>query len=179
MTSSSRDPVAARSRSPSTRPTWRPPRGGPARSRRTSRVLKVGWSCSTAAAPTSWTSVRGGSKVGLFLDLKLHDIPTTVAGGGPLGRPAQAAVPHGARQRRGRHGPGRGRGSCPTTTIAAVTVLTSLDEADLAAIGLAGPPWTPRAGWPSLAVGAGCAGAGLLAAGGRRRPRGGRRRTSR
>jgi orotidine-5'-phosphate decarboxylase len=76
----------------------------------------------------------------IFLDLKLHDIPNTVskavealaplepailtvhtAGGIEMMRAAKAAAPHGTR-------------------IVGVTVLTSLDQPDLAAAGVAGSP---------------------------------------
>jgi orotidine-5'-phosphate decarboxylase len=78
----------------------------------------------------------------LFLDLKLHDIPATVAGGvrsvarlNPRFLTVHAAG-----------GPAMVRAAVdaagsaePGLRIAAVTVLTSLGEADLAAVGLAGP----------------------------------------
>ena len=76
----------------------------------------------------------------IFLDLKLHDIPNTVgkaiqalrplepailtvhaAGGRAMMEDAKAAAPRG-------------------TKVVAVTVLTSLDEADLSTIGMAGTP---------------------------------------
>ena len=76
----------------------------------------------------------------VFLDLKLHDIPNTVgkavaalahlepavltvhaAGGKAMMAAAKAAA-------------------SPRTKVVGVTVLTSLDEADLAAAGVAGPP---------------------------------------
>lgn len=76
----------------------------------------------------------------IFLDLKLHDIPNTVgkaveavahlepailtvhaSGGRAMMEAARAAAP-------------------PTTKIVGVTVLTSLDEADLSAGGIAGAP---------------------------------------
>ncbi|MBN6057873.1 orotidine-5'-phosphate decarboxylase [Nonomuraea sp. RK-328] len=101
-------------------------------------TVKVGLELYLRYGPDVIASVRGASGVRVFLDLKLHDIPNTVAGaaravsrlrpailtvhatGGP--KMIQAAVE-----------------AAPHTQIASVTVLTSLGEADLAAIGLAGP----------------------------------------
>jgi orotidine-5'-phosphate decarboxylase len=83
-------------------------------------------------------SVRGASGVQIFLDLKLHDIPNTVAGAAKAVsrlRPAILTV-HAA------GGSAMIRAaveSAPDTKIAAVTILTSLDESDLERIGLAGP----------------------------------------
>jgi orotidine-5'-phosphate decarboxylase len=80
----------------------------------------------------------GRPEIGLFLDLKLHDIPATVAGA------ARAVAPlapdfvtvHAS------GGPSMVQAaaqSLPRSRIAAVTVLTSLDEACLQQIGMAGP----------------------------------------
>lgn len=101
-------------------------------------TVKVGLELYLRYGPDVIASVRGASGVRVFLDLKLHDIPNTVAGaaravarlrpsiltvhaaGGPaMIRAAVAAAPH--------------------TQIAAVTVLTSLTEGDLERIGLTGP----------------------------------------
>lgn len=101
--------------------------------------LKLGLEFFMANGPDG---VRRMGRVGLpiFLDVKLHDIPNTVAGalkslsvldlaivnvhaGGGLAmmQAARAVRPPGAK-------------------LIAVTVLTSLDEADLASVGVAGAP---------------------------------------
>jgi orotidine-5'-phosphate decarboxylase len=102
-------------------------------------VLKVGLELFVREGPAA---VRIGEAVGrdIFLDLKLHDIPETVeravasaralgvryltvhaAGGAAMLSRAVAAAEGG-----------------PPLTLLAVTVLTSLDGADLAALGVAG-----------------------------------------
>jgi orotidine-5'-phosphate decarboxylase len=121
-------------------------------------VVKVGLELFCRTGPTIVQSVRGASGAELFLDLKLHDIPNTVAGavrsvvrlapryltvhatGGP--DMVRAAVD-------------AGEGTC----IAAVTVLTSVDEAALDAVGLAGPSLDAVRRLSVLAV---AAGAGAL-----------------
>lgn len=76
----------------------------------------------------------------LFLDLKLHDIPNTVAKAIQALRPLEPAVltVHGAG---GRAMLEDAKAAAPATTkVVAVTVLTSLDETDLAATGISGKP---------------------------------------
>lgn len=76
----------------------------------------------------------------LFLDLKLHDIPNTVAKAIQALRPLEPAVltVHGAG---GRAMLEEAKAAAPTgTKVVAVTVLTSLDEDDLAATGINGNP---------------------------------------
>jgi orotidine-5'-phosphate decarboxylase len=76
----------------------------------------------------------------VFLDLKLHDIPNTVAKAIHALRPLEPAVitVHGAG---GRAMLEEAKAAAPAgTKIVAVTVLTSLDEADLAATGVNGSP---------------------------------------
>ncbi|KPM55293.1 orotidine 5'-phosphate decarboxylase [Frankia sp. CcI49] len=80
-----------------------------------------------------------GSAPELFLDLKLHDIPATVAGGmrslavlAPRFVTVHAAG--GAAMIRA------AVEAAPEVHVTAVTVLTSLDAAALASIGLSGPP---------------------------------------
>src|SRR3546814_18734134 len=82
------------------------------------------------------------AKLGLpiFLDLKLHDIPNTVAKAVQALRPLEPAIltVHAAggramlEQAKATAGVG--------TKVVAVTVLTSIDPPDLAAIGVAGTP---------------------------------------
>ena len=102
-------------------------------------VVKVGLELFCRTGPSIVETVRGGSGVGLFLDLKLHDIPNTVAG-------ASRAVARLKPRYLTVHasgGPDMVRAAveaAPDVTIAAVTVLTSLDGAALDGIGLSGPP---------------------------------------
>ncbi|MEV5574660.1 orotidine-5'-phosphate decarboxylase [Spirillospora sp. NPDC052269] len=101
-------------------------------------TVKVGLELYLRYGPDVIASVRGASRVQVFLDLKLHDIPATVAGATRAVarlKPTYLTV-HAA------GGPAMIRAAAeaaPDTRIAAVTVLTSLDDADLAQIGLAGP----------------------------------------
>ena len=120
--------------------------------------IKVGKALFTRAGPTlieAW--VRDGWDV--FLDLKFHDIPNTVAGAcraaadlgvwmvnvHALGGPAMLAAARTAID--------EGAGHRPLLT--AVTVLTSHDQATLEAIGLRGPPIEAVARLTGLAVAAG------------------------
>ena len=102
-------------------------------------VLKVGLELFCRTGPSILGQVRGDGEVGLFLDLKLHDIPNTVAGAARSVahlRPTYLTV-------HATGGPAMVRAAVEAaegTTIAAVTVLTSADEQTLAAVGLAGPP---------------------------------------
>ncbi|MQA01535.1 MAG: orotidine-5'-phosphate decarboxylase [Streptosporangiales bacterium] len=101
-------------------------------------TLKVGLELYMRYGPQVVASVRGGSGADIFLDLKLHDIPATVAGAARAVeslRPSYLTV----------HASGGAAmiraavEAIPATKIAAVTVLTSLADADLEEIGLAGP----------------------------------------
>lgn len=104
--------------------------------------VKVGKELFTRSGPDVLEALHGrGFEV--FLDLKFHDIPHTVAGA------VQAAAEQGvwmvnvhagggrrmmeaARERLDRHG--------HTTRLIAVTVLTSMEAEDLAEVGVAGAP---------------------------------------
>ena len=117
-------------------------------------MLKVGLELFCRTGPSALETVRGGSGVGLFLDLKLHDIPNTVAGAArsvarlkprflTVHASGGAAMVRAAVE------------AAPEVTIAAVTVLTSLDLAALGSVGLAGPPLDAVRRLAALAVGAG------------------------
>jgi orotidine-5'-phosphate decarboxylase len=97
------------------------------------------------------------SAPGLFLDLKLHDIPATVAGGlRSLQRLAPRFVTvHAAGGSDMVRAAVEAVGSEGVTEIAAVTVLTSLRESDLDAVGVAGPAAQAARRLAALAVGAG------------------------
>ncbi|MFI7532246.1 orotidine-5'-phosphate decarboxylase [Streptosporangium sp. NPDC049376] len=117
-------------------------------------TVKVGLELYLRYGPEVIASVRGASGVQIFLDLKLHDIPNTVAGAARAVarlKPAILTV-HAA------GGPAMIRAAVealPDTRIAAVTVLTSLSAADLERVGLEGSPDDAVRRLASLAVGAG------------------------
>ena len=102
-------------------------------------LLKLGLEFVLACGPAA---VRGITQRPVFLDLKLHDIPNTVAGAVravlPL-RPRMLTLHAGGggamieAARRAAEGPDR-------PTLLAVTVLTSLDSSALHATGVAGGP---------------------------------------
>lgn len=117
-------------------------------------TVKVGLELYLRYGPDVVASVRGASRIQVFLDLKLHDIPATVAGAARAVsrlKPAYLTV-HAA------GGAAMIRAAveaAPNTRIAAVTVLTSLGDGDLGEIGLAGPASDAVRRLAALAVGAG------------------------
>ena len=130
--------------------------------------LKLGLEFFAANGPTG---VAALSEFGLpiFLDLKLHDIPNTVAKAvealAPL-RPAVLTVHAGG----GRAMLEAAKAAAPPgTRVVAVTVLTSLDSSDLADAGVAGSPADQVARLAALARSSGvdgivCSGAEVAAA---------------
>jgi len=130
--------------------------------------VKLGLEFFSANGPEG---VRQLAALGLpvFLDLKLHDIPNTVAKAvgalAPL-KPAILTV-HAAG---GRAMLGAARASAPAETkVVAVTVLTSLDQSDLQAVGVSGSPADQVTRLAELARGSGvdgivCSGAEVAAA---------------
>jgi orotidine-5'-phosphate decarboxylase len=115
-------------------------------------AVKVGLELFCRCGPDIVERVRGDNDV--FLDLKLHDIPSTVAGA------ARAAARVGPRYLTVHAVGGADMvraavEAAPEVTIAGVTVLTSMDAAALDAVGLAGPPHDAVRRLAALAVGAG------------------------
>lgn len=107
--------------------------------RGTAGGLKLGLEFFSAHGPDG---VRKMGEFGLpiFLDLKLHDIPNTVAKAVEALRPLEPAIltVHAAG---GRAMMEAAKAAAPSSTrIVAVTVLTSLDETDLATAGVSGSP---------------------------------------
>ncbi len=120
-------------------------------------TVKVGLELYLRYGPGVVASIRGASGVKIFLDLKLHDIPVTVAGAARAVarlRPELLTV-HAA------GGPEVIRAAvagAPDTIVAAVTVLTSLNAADLERIGMPGPLTDAVRRLSVLAVAAGARG---------------------
>ncbi|WP_371779390.1 orotidine-5'-phosphate decarboxylase [Streptosporangium subroseum] len=117
-------------------------------------TVKVGLELYLRYGPDVIASIRGASGVRLFLDLKLHDIPNTVAGAaGAVARLKPAILTVHATG-----GPAMieaAVNALPNTQIAAVTLLTSLSEADLERIGVNGPASDAVRRLAVMAVGAG------------------------
>lgn len=117
-------------------------------------TAKVGLELFCSEGATAVEKVRSSTELDIFLDLKLHDIPATVAGAARAVRslaPSYLTV----------HAAGGAAmvtaavEALPETKITAVTVLTSLSVTELDAIGLAGPPESAVVRLATLAVNAG------------------------
>ncbi len=123
--------------------------------------VKLGLEFFAANGPAGVREVAGRSGVPLFLDLKLHDIPNTVAGAvrAVLAlRPAMLTVhaAGGAAMIAAAHEAGAAAADPPL--LLAVTVLTSLDAAALAATGVEGEPAAQVLRLGRLAIAAGADG---------------------
>src|SRR4051812_6274545 len=117
-------------------------------------ALKVGLQLFCAEGPGAVEKVRAAADLDLFLDLKLHDIPATVAGA------ARSVAPLSPRYLTVHAGGGpamveAAAKALPDTLVAAVTILTSLSADDLDGVGIAGPPPDAVRRLAALAVGAG------------------------
>ena len=130
--------------------------------------VKLGLEFFSANGPAGVASVL---ELGLpvFLDLKLHDIPNTVAKAVEALRPLEPAVltVHAAGGRAMLEAAKAAAG--PSTKVVAVTVLTSLDGGDLQSIGVASEPREQVERLAKLARSAGldgivCSGAEVAAA---------------
>lgn len=101
-------------------------------------TFKVGLELFTAVGPAAIEAIHAAD-ARCFLDLKLHDIPATM--GRAVARAASMGVAyltvHGAA---GPESLRKAHENAGSTRLLAVTVLTSLDAAALAAIGLTGTP---------------------------------------
>jgi len=120
-------------------------------------TVKIGLELYLRYGPEVVASIRGASGVQIFLDLKLHDIPATVASAilAVASLRPQLVTVHAA------GGPAMIRAAveaAPGTPIAAVTALTSLSNEDLDRIGVPGgtADWVLRLA--ALAVEAGASG---------------------
>lgn len=107
-----------------------------------------------SAVQAARAAARDEGGVDVFLDLKLHDIPATVRGAclAVAGLEPTFLTVHAA------GGPemiAAAVDALPGTKITAVTVLTSIDDAMLEAIGMAGPSVAAAVRLASLAVDAG------------------------
>jgi orotidine-5'-phosphate decarboxylase len=120
-------------------------------------TVKIGLELYLRYGPEAVASVRGASNVAVFLDLKLNDIPATVAGAARSVarlRPELLTV----------HAVGGMAAvraaveAAPDTKIVAVTVLTSLCDTDLERLGVAGPVGDAVRRLAALAVEAGARG---------------------
>lgn len=120
-------------------------------------VFKVGLELFTAVGPSAVDAVHA-TGAATFLDLKLHDIPATMAGA------VRSASRLGVRYLtvHASAGPAALRACAEAAgkdlTILAVTVLTSLDGAELAAVGIEGSPETAAVRLARVAHAAGIGG---------------------
>jgi orotidine-5'-phosphate decarboxylase len=120
-------------------------------------TVKIGLELYLRYGPMVVATVRGGSGVNVFLDLKLHDIPNTVAGAARAVsklRPEILTV-HAA------GGADMIRAAveaAPDTIVAGVTLLTSIGDKDLAELGVDGSVSDAVRRMAALAVSAGARG---------------------
>ena len=101
--------------------------------------IKLGKEFFTAHGPQGVRRVQAACGLPLFLDLKWHDIPNTVAGAVRAALPLQPFMLNvhasgGPEMLKAAREAAGGR-----SLVIAVTVLTSLDDSDLEAVGLRGP----------------------------------------
>ena len=117
-------------------------------------TVKVGLELFCRYGGEAVRAVREASGREVFLDLKLHDIPTTVAGAAR----AVADLAPGYLTVHAAGGPAMveaAAAALPDTRVTAVTVLTSLSAEQLAALGVQGSPIEVVVRWARQSVDAG------------------------
>ena len=121
-------------------------------------ALKVGLEAFVRWGPEAVAEARRHAR-SLFLDLKLHDIPNTVAGavGSVRDLGVDLLTVHAGGGAAMIEAAARAAAGGPT--ILAVTVLTHLDEGELARLEMPGTPAERALAWVRLAQGAGAGGA--------------------
>lgn len=122
--------------------------------------IKLGMEFCNAHGPQGVRQVVDGLDLPLFLDLKYHDIPNTVAG---AVRAAVGAVEPWLINVHATGGPAMLKAAAEAaagsaSNVIAVTLLTSLDADDLAAVGIAGPVDRRVVALARLAKAQGCVG---------------------
>ena len=120
---------------------------------------KVGLQLLAAAGPDSVRRLVGAGK-SVFLDLKLHEIPNSVAGGvtaaGRLG--ASLVTVHASAGGAALRAAVAAAKPFPALKVLAITVITSLSDCDLPEIGLVPPVSSQVARLTKLALTSGCHG---------------------
>ncbi len=124
------------------------------------RFYKIGKQLFTAEGPQLVRDLAAGGR-SVFLDLKFHDIPNTVAGAvrsaASLGVRMMTVHASGGSQML-RAAAEAAAASAAKPLVLAVTVLTSLDQAGLAEVGVSGPLAAQVTRLAGLALKAGCGG---------------------
>jgi orotidine-5'-phosphate decarboxylase len=123
--------------------------------------VKIGLEFFTANGPDGVRAIVDTGQP-LFLDLKFHDIPNTVAGAVRAVVPLRPAIvnvhasggPAMMKAAREAAEEAAGEAGLPVPLVIAVTVLTSLDDADLAAVGQRNPAEAQAVRLAQLAEGA-------------------------
>jgi orotidine-5'-phosphate decarboxylase len=117
-------------------------------------TVKVGLELFCAEGAGAVEKIAASTDLDIFLDLKLHDIPATVAGAArAVARLSPAYLTVHASG--GAAMVGAAAAELPATRIAAVTVLTSLSDPDLDRLGISGPAMQAVVRLATLAVDAG------------------------
>src|ERR1700722_5574409 len=120
-------------------------------------TVKIGLELYLRYGPDVVATVRGASGVDVFLDLKLHDIPNTVAGAARAVaklRPEIPTVPAAG----GADMIKAAVEAAPDTIVAGVTLLTSIGDKDLIELGIDGSVSDAVRRMAGLAVSAGARG---------------------